>query len=98
VAATMSGLRHFRAILLLPFLVTVMVPATILLFTGPDTLGLGQSVPASRVALPILGGLLLCLGLVLLVATITNDLAVRPWLIRRSQSLMPHSRPASPSA
>jgi protein-S-isoprenylcysteine O-methyltransferase Ste14 len=66
----MSALRHFRAILLLPFMVTVVVPATILLFTGPDTFDLWQSYPATRVALPILGGAFICLGLLLVVATI----------------------------
>jgi protein-S-isoprenylcysteine O-methyltransferase Ste14 len=66
----MSALRHFRAILLLPFMVTVVVPATILLLTGPDTLDLWQSYPPTRVALPMLGGALICLGLVLMVATI----------------------------
>ena len=66
----MSALRHIRAILLLPFLVTVVVPATILLFTSPDTFDLWQSHPAIRVALPILGCVCICLGLVLMVATI----------------------------
>ena len=47
-----------------------MIPGVILWLTGPDTLGLWQSVPATRVALPILGGALVCLGLTLMVATI----------------------------
>ena len=51
-------------------MVTVVVPATILLCTGPDTFDLWQSYPATRVALPILGGASICLGLVLMVATI----------------------------
>ena len=66
----MSALRHFRAILLLPFMVTVVVPATILLLTGPDTFNLWQSYPTTRVGLPILGCAFICLGLVLLAATI----------------------------
>jgi protein-S-isoprenylcysteine O-methyltransferase Ste14 len=66
----MSALRHFRAILLLPFMVTVVVPTTILLVAGPDTFDLWQSCPATRVALPVLGGACICLGLVLMVATI----------------------------
>jgi protein-S-isoprenylcysteine O-methyltransferase Ste14 len=66
----MSALRHFRAILLLPFLVTVVVPATILFLTGPDPFDLWQSFPATRVTLPVLGGVLICLGLVLMVATV----------------------------
>jgi protein-S-isoprenylcysteine O-methyltransferase Ste14 len=66
----METWKHLRAILLLPFMVTVVIPGVILLLTGPDTLGVWQSVPATRVAMPILGGVLLCLGLVLMVATI----------------------------
>jgi protein-S-isoprenylcysteine O-methyltransferase Ste14 len=66
----MSALRHFRAILLLPFMVTVVIPGVLLWRAGPDTLGLWQSAPATRVALSVLGGVLLGLGVVLLVATI----------------------------
>jgi protein-S-isoprenylcysteine O-methyltransferase Ste14 len=66
----MSALRHCRAILVLPFMVTVVVPATILFLTGPDTFDLWQSFPATHVALPILGCAFICLGLVLMVATI----------------------------
>ena len=66
----METWKHLRAILLLPFLVTVVIPAIVLWLTGPDTLGLWQSAPATRVGLPVLGGALLCLGLVLVVATI----------------------------
>jgi protein-S-isoprenylcysteine O-methyltransferase Ste14 len=66
----MSALRHFRAILLLPFMVTVVVPTTILLVAGPDTFDFWHSYPATRVALPVLGGACICLGLVLMVATI----------------------------
>ena len=51
-------------------MVAVVIPATILLFTGPDTFDLWQSFPATRVGLPILGCAFLCLGLVLMVATI----------------------------
>src|SRR5262245_63449491 len=66
----MSAMRHLRAILLLPFMVTVVIPAMILAFTGLDTFDLWQSVPPTRVALPVLGGAVICLGLVLMVATI----------------------------
>src|SRR5262245_27213914 len=66
----MPALLHCRAILLLPFMVTVVVPATILFLTGPDTFDLWQSYPATRVAFPVLGGVCICLGLVLMVATI----------------------------
>jgi protein-S-isoprenylcysteine O-methyltransferase Ste14 len=66
----METWKHVRAILLLPFIVTVVVPATILLLTGPDTFDLWQSFPAIRIALPVIGGALISLGLVLMVATI----------------------------
>jgi protein-S-isoprenylcysteine O-methyltransferase Ste14 len=66
----METWKHLRAILLLPFMVTVVIPGTVLWLAGPDTLGLWQSVPATRVVLPVFGGALLCLGLVLIVATI----------------------------
>src|SRR5262245_14740623 len=45
-------------------------PGVLLWLTGPDTLGLWRSAPATRVALPVLGGALIYLGLVLMVATI----------------------------
>jgi protein-S-isoprenylcysteine O-methyltransferase Ste14 len=65
-------------------MVTVVIPATILFLTGLDTLGLWQSVPASRVGLPVFGGALICLGLVLMVATIRMFVTVgkgtlAPW-------------------
>ena len=66
----METWKHLRAILVLPFMVTVVIPGVLLGLTGPDTLGLWQSAPATRVGLPVLGGVLLCLGLVLVVATI----------------------------
>jgi protein-S-isoprenylcysteine O-methyltransferase Ste14 len=66
----MSALRHCRAILVLPFMVTVVIPGTVLFLTGVDTLDLWRSHPATRVALPILGCAFICLGLVLMVATI----------------------------
>lgn len=66
----MEAWKHLRAILLLPFMVTVVVPATILLIIGPDTFDLWPSFPATRVGLPILGGAFICLGLVLMIATI----------------------------
>jgi protein-S-isoprenylcysteine O-methyltransferase Ste14 len=66
----METWKHIRAILLLPGMLAVVIPGTILLLTGLDTLGLWQSYPAARVGLPVLGGALICLGLVLMVATI----------------------------
>ena len=66
----MDAWKHLRAILLLPGVVMVVIPATILAFTGLDTFDLWQSYPATHVALLILGSVLICLGLVLVVATI----------------------------
>jgi protein-S-isoprenylcysteine O-methyltransferase Ste14 len=79
----MEAWKHLRAILLLPFVVTVVVPSVILWLAGPDTLGLWQSAPATRVLLPV-GGALVCLGLVLMVATIrlfvtVGQGTVAPW-------------------
>jgi protein-S-isoprenylcysteine O-methyltransferase Ste14 len=80
----METWKHLRAILLLPFLVAVVIPGVILWLTGPDTLGLWQSAPATRVVLPVLGGALACLGLVLTVASIRLFMTVgqgtlAPW-------------------
>jgi protein-S-isoprenylcysteine O-methyltransferase Ste14 len=66
----MATWKHLRAVLLLPFMVTVVVPATILFLTHPDTFDLWQSYPTTRVGLPILGCAFPCLGLALIVATI----------------------------
>jgi protein-S-isoprenylcysteine O-methyltransferase Ste14 len=80
----METWRHLRAILLLPFMVTVVVPTTILLIAGPDTFDLWQSYPATRVGLPILGNVFIILGLVLMLATIRLFVSVgkgtlAPW-------------------
>ena len=61
---------HLRAILLLPFVVTVVVPGLILWLAGPDSFGVWESAPVSRVLLPVLGVALIGFGLVLMVATI----------------------------
>jgi protein-S-isoprenylcysteine O-methyltransferase Ste14 len=87
----MAALRHSRAILLLPFTVTVVVPGTIHFLTGPDTFDLWQSYLTTRVGLPILGCAFICVGLVLLVATIRLFLMVgkgtlAPW--NRTQRLV----------
>jgi protein-S-isoprenylcysteine O-methyltransferase Ste14 len=76
--------KHVRAILLLPGILAVVIPSTILWLTGPDTLDLWQSIPATRVVLPVLGLLFICLGLVLMVATIRLFMTVgkgtlAPW-------------------
>jgi protein-S-isoprenylcysteine O-methyltransferase Ste14 len=65
-------------------MVTVVVPGTLLWLTGPDTLGLWESAPATRLFLPLLGFLLIGLGLVLMVATIRLFMTVgqgtlAPW-------------------
>jgi hypothetical protein len=44
--------KHLRAILLLPVVLTLVIPGTILYLSGVDTLGLWQSIPATRVSLP----------------------------------------------
>jgi protein-S-isoprenylcysteine O-methyltransferase Ste14 len=62
--------KHLRAILLLPFMMTVVIPGVILWLTGADTLNVWQSAPATRLALPVIGKLFVGLGLVLMVATI----------------------------
>jgi protein-S-isoprenylcysteine O-methyltransferase Ste14 len=80
----METWKHVRSIILLPGVVTVVFPAVVLWLTGPDTFGLWQSFPATRVALPIIGGALLCLGLVLAISTIRLFMTVgqgtlAPW-------------------
>jgi protein-S-isoprenylcysteine O-methyltransferase Ste14 len=66
----MDTWKHFRAILLLPGMVLFVIPATILFLTSTDSFALWQSLPATRMVLPILGVLLVALGLVPMVATI----------------------------
>ena len=80
----MGTWKHLRAILLLPFVVTVVIPGVIVWLTGPDTLGLWESAPATRVALPVVGLLCIVLGLVLMVATIrlfvtVGEGTLAPW-------------------
>src|SRR5208337_758225 len=62
--------KHLRAIILLPGIVMIVIPGLILWLAGTDSFGLWQSVPASRVVLPVIGGICICLGLLLMVATI----------------------------
>jgi protein-S-isoprenylcysteine O-methyltransferase Ste14 len=80
----MSAWKHLRAILLLPGMVLVVIPGLILWRSGLDTLGLWRSVPSSKVILPIIGILCVCLGLLLMVATIRLFMTVgngtlAPW-------------------
>lgn len=62
--------KHLRAIVLLPGIVTLVVPGTILWRGGIDTLGLWQSFRAARVILTVIGALCISLGLLLMLATI----------------------------
>jgi protein-S-isoprenylcysteine O-methyltransferase Ste14 len=61
--------KHVRAILLLPGVVTVLIPATILYFNGTDTLDLWRRAPGVRIVLGATGVLFIGLGLVLFIAT-----------------------------
>jgi protein-S-isoprenylcysteine O-methyltransferase Ste14 len=51
-------------------MVLVVIPTTIIWLNGADTLGVWRSFPSSRVILPIIGITCLCLGLLLMIATI----------------------------
>jgi protein-S-isoprenylcysteine O-methyltransferase Ste14 len=66
----MGAWKHLRAIILLPGVVTLVIPGTILWRTGTDSWGLWQSIPVSRLILPIVGVICVCLGLLLMIATI----------------------------
>lgn len=80
----METWKHLRAILLLPFMVTVVIPG-LLLFPGDwDTLDLWERVPLSRFALPLTGLLSIATGLVLMVSTIrlfagAGEGTLAPW-------------------
>jgi protein-S-isoprenylcysteine O-methyltransferase Ste14 len=76
--------QHLRAVLLLPGTAAVVIPSTLLFLTGTDTFELWQTVPTTRTVLPILGTAFICLGLVLMVATILLFVSVgkgtlAPW-------------------
>jgi protein-S-isoprenylcysteine O-methyltransferase Ste14 len=80
----MSAGKHLRGILLLPGMVLLVIPGLVLWRGRFDTLGLWRSVPSSKVILPILGIPCVCLGLVLMVATIRLFMTVgkgtlAPW-------------------
>jgi protein-S-isoprenylcysteine O-methyltransferase Ste14 len=62
--------KHLRAIILLPGVVALVIPGTILWRTGTDSFGLWQSRPPARFVLPVIGAFCICLGLLLKVATI----------------------------
>jgi protein-S-isoprenylcysteine O-methyltransferase Ste14 len=59
--------KHIRAILLLPVMATIVIPAAIIAAGGPGSGG--WSAPFGCVA-PVIGGLLIGLGLALIVTTI----------------------------
>jgi protein-S-isoprenylcysteine O-methyltransferase Ste14 len=77
--------KHLRAIILLPGVVLLVIPGMILWRSGFDTHGLWRSVPASRVILSVIGIICVCLGLLLMVATIRLFVTVgkgtlAPWV------------------
>ena len=55
--------KHLRAIILLPGMVTIVIPGLILWPGETDSFGLWQAFPASRVVLPLIGVICICLGL-----------------------------------
>ena len=61
-------MKHLRAILLLPFMVTVVIPTIIVWRSGLDTFGLWHSLPV-RLTLSVVGVVLVCFGLVLMILT-----------------------------
>jgi protein-S-isoprenylcysteine O-methyltransferase Ste14 len=67
---SMESWKHLRAIVLLPGMVTVVIPGAIVLRIGLDTQGVWRSFPASRVILPVFSLLLIGLGLTLIVSTV----------------------------
>jgi protein-S-isoprenylcysteine O-methyltransferase Ste14 len=79
----MSRWRKARAVLLLPFTVTIVVPALVLWWAGSTNLGWGLG--GAVAALPVLLGIaLLALGLVLVVWTIqlfsrVGEGTLAPW-------------------
>jgi len=66
----MEAWKHIRAVLLLPFMVTVSVPSVTLYVGGTDTLRLWEVAPATRIILPVVGAALIVVGLTLMVTTI----------------------------
>ncbi|MEI7687719.1 MAG: methyltransferase [Planctomycetota bacterium] len=76
--------RNVGAILLLPAMAIIMIPATIFCLAGADTFDLWRMPPATRVVLPALGLFFAFLGLTLMIATIRLFAAVgrgtlAPW-------------------
>ena len=87
----METWKYLREILILPIAELIVVPGVLLWLTGPDTFDLWQSIPATRLSLPILGTLSICLGFALLVTTVRQFAkaktgTIAPW--RVSQRLV----------
>jgi protein-S-isoprenylcysteine O-methyltransferase Ste14 len=61
--------KHIGAILLLPGVMTVLIPAIIIHRSGTDTFDLSSSAPAMRIGIAMLGILFIGIGLALFVAT-----------------------------
>jgi protein-S-isoprenylcysteine O-methyltransferase Ste14 len=62
--------KHLRAIILLPGVVTVVIPGTILWRTGKDSFSLWHSFPTARAVLIVIGAFCIFFGLLLMLATI----------------------------
>ncbi len=65
----MTAWKHLRAILLLPAVMTVVIPATIVYRAGTDTFGLWQTAPSVRLIAAAVGLVSFGLGLALFAAT-----------------------------
>jgi protein-S-isoprenylcysteine O-methyltransferase Ste14 len=65
----MEAWKHVRAVVLLPGMVLVVIPVTMICLNGTDTFGLWQSIPSVRVLLALVGLALFVGGLVLMVST-----------------------------
>lgn len=79
----MSVYRHLRAIGLLPVVATIVIPAIILWPDGPVSVGWGPAAPLTILP-PLLGGLLVGLGLLLAYRTIAlfatvGEGTLAPW-------------------
>lgn len=89
----MKVLRHIRAIILLPLMATLVIPAVLLYLTGQVNIGWSLVPPLYIVPLAV-GSLLVCIGLVLLIQTIRlfvtqGEGTLAPW--NPAQNLVSHS-------
>jgi protein-S-isoprenylcysteine O-methyltransferase Ste14 len=62
--------QHLQAILLLPVMAAVVIPATILCVSGADTFDVWTTSPAFGCALGVVGAIAAAVGLMLMAATI----------------------------